>query len=93
MHADEFLPWRGLQSGSRDKPVRACVLKTLGWAQTAHIQLRENVHLTQYRGTEGSEIKGKIYIDMDFLRKTFLKELDQGLKENIRWKFSGVKCS
>ena len=31
--------------------------------------------------------------DMDFLRKTFLKELDQGLKENIRWKFSGVKRS
>lgn len=57
------------------------------------MQLGENVQLTQYRGTEGSEIKGKIHIDMDFLRKTFLKELDQGLKENIRWKFSGVKCS
>lgn len=89
MHAEDFLPWRGLQSGSRDKPVRACVLKSLGWAQTAHMQLREHVQLTQYRGPKGSEIKGKIYIIWIFLRKMFLKELDQGLKENIRWKFSG----
>ena len=48
------------------------------------MQLREHVQLTQYRGPEGSEIKGKIYIIWIFLRKTFLKELDQGLKENIR---------
>lgn len=77
MHADEFLPWRGLQSGSRDKPVRACVLKTLGWAQAAHMQLRENVQLTQYRGTEGSEIKGKIY-RYGFSQENFLKRTWSG---------------
>lgn len=45
--------------------------------------------MTQYRGVEGSETKQKIYMDMDFIKKAFLRELDlnRDLKENIRFKF------
>ena len=70
------------------------MLKTLGRTQTAHMQLRDNVQLTQYRGAEGSEIKWKIYMEMDFIKKAFLKELglDQGLRENIRLKCSGLSA-
>lgn len=43
--------------------------------QTAHMQLRDNAKLTQYRGAEGSEIKWKIYMETDFIRKAFLENL------------------
>lgn len=44
--------------------------------------------MTQYRGVEGSEIKQKIDMDMDLIKKPFLRELDlvRDLKENIRLK-------
>lgn len=53
------------------------------------------MQLTQYKGIEGSKIKWKIFMDVDFIRKAFLKELDldRDLKENIRFKRLVVKCS
>lgn len=50
------------------------------------------MQLTQKREVEGKEVNWEIYMDMDFIRKAFLRELDldRALKQNIRFKCSNV---
>lgn len=69
------------------------MLKALGQCPDSPYEPGENV--TQCRGVKGSEAEWKTYMDMNFIRKAFLKVLilERSLKENMKLKCSVVKFS
>lgn len=44
------------------------------------------MQFTQNIGVEGSEVEWKIYMDMDFIKKAFLKELSLARGLTVKYK-------